>query len=85
MHKRLLPLVWILIGLFLMAACADDPTPTRPIYPTDTLIATPVPLILTPIATERTLPGLPPHARRAIEQGNGATRQPRGGGEFGQR
>lgn len=48
------------LALLFLAACADDPTPTRPIYPSKTVIATPVPLILTPIATERTLPGLPP-------------------------
>lgn len=60
MHKYLFSLAWMVIGLVAMAACADDPTPTRPIYPTDTVIATPVPLILTPIATERTLPSLPP-------------------------
>ncbi|MCQ3931040.1 MAG: hypothetical protein DPW16_11330 [Chloroflexi bacterium] len=47
-------------GLVLLAACTDDATPTRPVYPTDTVIATPVPLILTPIVTERPLPGLPP-------------------------
>ncbi len=74
-HKYLLSLAWMLIGLVAMAACADDPTPTRPIYPTDTVIATPVPLILTPIATERTLPGLPPmpnaqSSRILAQQGN---------------
>ncbi len=74
-HKYLLSLVWMFIGLVAMVACADDPTPTRPIYPTDMVIATPVPLILTPIATERTLPSLPPmpnaqSSRILARQGN---------------
>ncbi|MBL1135672.1 MAG: hypothetical protein HND46_10170 [Chloroflexi bacterium] len=58
---QLLSIFFVLgVGLILLAACTDDATPTRPVYPTDTHIATPVPLILTPIVTERPLPGLPP-------------------------
>lgn len=58
--ERVLKISQILGSLLIaLAACANKPPPTRPSYPTDTVIATPVPLILTPIATERALPGLP--------------------------